>query len=518
MARITRDRGAAVAAALLVLVSACGGSAVKSTPVPKATPAGGAATSCGLVPTAADLDAGFLATAVDAPASGTVVEALLAVGGEGPSMTGRTIAFAGRFSGGSPGISASAGRLLVRADVPGAGGDPCLGTVQAMLPAEAAAGGPLKGEALVSATLGGLEVGGGLLVPCTALSIEGGGTAVECPVIGVRGGMEAGQGTLWLRMRWAGSPAALDTLPDWATALLGPSPSVPASGMPSGGPLTGHVSIDNPALEASVADLGFGDVRIEPWAGDVRYAATLPLRLPPGPSGAERSGSLTLEVHGYSGPGAYDTAWARLQSDGTETLALVDCSATVAPGELGGELRCGVDTTGGGAMGGPVTVTGHLAATWTAPVRHDVGDAVEVTWRLSGSYVSEGRAVARWEKSSSHPAGLLWVPDVRLGPDDLEPELLRIVVRGFTGDGRYTGDAVEPSIQNARPDSPRVRGQDPAWATSKEGAWTPLFGPCVATIRDGGASGDVTCPADTSLRDMPGAGPTALSASWRPAP
>jgi hypothetical protein len=143
-------------------------------------------------------------------------------------------------------------------------------------------------------------------------------------------------------------------------------------------------------------------------------------------------------------------------------------------------------------------------------------------------YVSSGTAVTWPDPLREEIDGLYVVPDIRTGGDPMQPEILRIVIRGYAGDGIYTGDGVEASLHNVPARSPRIASSgsilaaahiETAVSTDPDGdAWTAIFGPCTATISDGGTRGSITCAPDPKRRVLPGAGSTTLDASWSPAP
>ncbi len=164
-----------------------------------------------------------------------------------------------------------------------------------------------------------------------------------------------------------------------------------------------------------------------------------------------------------------------------------------------------------------------LQASWrVAAVVDQVGPSLRVSWKLGGGYVSTGEALV-WGDPTSSPAGSgdLRIPDVRVGGTFLEPELLRIVIRGCCGGPTFEGDEVEPTLQGVRSDSQRiVRESSPESAAPFAQPWTPLFGRCRATVASGGLSGSVSCPGGSSgvpegvgrLRELTGS--TSLEATW----
>jgi hypothetical protein len=175
-----------------------------------------------------------------------------------------------------------------------------------------------------------------------------------------------------------------------------------------------------------------------------------------------------------------------------------------------GRLDCAIGPQAGG-QGDPVRVTGQLSATWqTDPLIRDVGAAVEVTWRIGGHYLSQGIATVHLPALRQHPAGLYDVPDVRVGGTAWAPETLRMHVVPFTGDGTYTGDAVLAMIDGVVGTSPQVVFD----GTRTDSGWSPLFGACVALIRDDGRAGEIACPGAGSPA-TPWSGSATLEATWQ---
>jgi hypothetical protein len=195
-------------------------------------------------------------------------------------------------------------------------------------------------------------------------------------------------------------------------------------------------------------------------------------------------------------------------------FSLTDCRATIGSDERDGAVDCAIGpwTPVGEDPGSP---TGRVSATWRAEsIVRNVGEPVTVTWQLAGSYVSQGSAIVNRLVVEEHDFGIYDVPDVRVGGTPSVPEVLRIHILSFSGDGVYAGDAVLAAIDNVTGMSPQVVVEGQRWSD----LWTPLFGECVATIAEPGTSGEISCPGATDLPVDPGtshAGSTTLRATWR---
>jgi hypothetical protein len=533
--------------AVALIAAACGaGGAPASVPPASVPPAGipnpwapsGGVIDCGLAVEADDREGAFLAGGVPRPTSGVTVEALVAIGEGGPALTGRRLLFAGRLAGEPADVVLGPSHVFVRAAAASDGA--CGGDLVIVLPGDAGAG-LFKGEALARGTLAGIAVGGGEVTGCTAVVGHDESIGVECSMTGIKAAEQSGVGSLWVRLRWAGEPVRAAAAPGWAQPLLaGLNPGEDGEVPGPGGAASLALAVDAPALGLSFSATGDegAQIRLEPADGGITWSANLPFAIegggetgsvPPGGEavspapGLPARGLLVVTVPDYRVPGAQGQALVYLGlGDVRESLQGADCRVVIDADETGGTLTCALrEPYDEGAV-----PTGQLQATWASDaLERNVGEAVLVTWRLGGSYLSEGQATVYQPITSPLAPGMFAVPDVRTGGSPSEAELLRIRIFAFTGDGVYRGEAVDVSLQGVPRTSPRLigAGRLPMPATPDEAVrarelWTPVFGECRATITDDGRSGDVVCAPDPQGRDLPYGGSTTLTASWRPAP
>jgi hypothetical protein len=499
-------------AAALVLVAAVTASCATATPSTSTDVFD--ARACGPTLSAADLDGGFLAEALQPPETGSIVDAVLATGEGGPQLTGRTILFAGSFRGAAPlrmedgiMVALEAGTaVLERAE--------CAGSVRVALPAEIAAGAG-KGEAWAEAQLGPIAVGGAS-IGCTALAHGPGSTAVECPSLGIRMGSEASTGTLWLRFRTAGEQELVAVLPDWVDRVTGSAG--PVGTAQPGNAITGTVTVDGVEHPIVASGSELEGVVIEPRVSGIAYQAHLTFAV------GDEWHFLDVSIPAYAGPGTVSTgtsvnvSFAVPTGGGrttTRSYAAPDCAVVVGPDELTGSTSCTLigELPDSGSM--------DISADWTvSAVRRSVGPAVHVQWSIGGAYVSEGQATVLRAINTGLDPSILRIAEVLVGHAGTS-DLLRLDIRGFTGDGSYSGDAVDPSIQDAFGDSPNLRmnfagaSGEPIPAEEHE-PWTPVFGQCTATVTDGGASGSIRCPGMAGFEDTRYGGSTTLFVTWQP--
>ncbi len=520
----TRSRPLLAVLVGALLVACAGSSPAPSAPTAAPTPIASRVDRCGVGLALSARDRG-LSSAPMSPAPGElVVDALLVADASGASIEGRPITYVARLRGGAPGLHAPSGQLVFEAERSAAGQPECAGSIRLLLTADTVTRPDRLGTALISATLGGAEVTGGTGPECWALRADDATIGIECSLAGVRRGASATDGILRLRLAWSGTPAAVGALPAWAAALVAAAPTPGA--LPSLGRAEWTVTSDTPSLTADPTGIGGGSVRITAEGGTVRYRLGLPVvHRPEIRDWRERPGSLNVSISAYTGPGDYAaeaiTGTVNVRGDGgwggTSDIyyVLVDCRATIAAGEAEGRLDCAIGPQPG-SRGTDDKPTGRLSATWrTESLGRDVGTAMEVTWRLGDHYVSQGSATVSMSDTSQHVAGIYDVPDVRVGGTPSAPETLRIHIMPFTGDGTYKGDAVLAMLDNVTGDSPRVVATDGRrWPD----LWTPLFGACVATIRDAGRSGEITCPGQPPPHEMFRGASTTLTASWRVLP
>ena len=500
--------------AVLILALAAG--ACSSTPAGTAVPPSPSpAPDCASPLSPSDLAGGFLSGEAAAPTSGTIIEAVLAAGEDGPLMTGRRILFDGAFNGPPPVMAKGGAMIALEAATPRVDAATCAGSVHIAASADLL-GGNSKGEAFAEAELGGITVGGGSPF-CTALSAGPGTFAVECPSIGIRIGSQASVGTLWLRFRSAGEPSTAATMPSWFEGLTGPVPPI-GTAVPSPPPV-GTVRVDDKPFELQ----SFGDldgVVIEPQADGTKVGYRAMFTFTEGDLGSE----LTVGIPDYAGPGVHTTGafvgYTRtVPLDGglTRTAAFNGrtCRVEISDDELQGSASCTLTAEA------PDKGTVDVKAEWiVASVRRSVGAAVRVHWTLGGAYVSEGQATVLASVNTPLDPSILRVAEVLVGHPGTS-DLLRIDIRGFTGDGTYTGESVDPSIQNVFSDSPNLRinvatPSGPTKGPDEREMWSPALGTCTATVRDGGASGEIRCPG-YPIEDSPTGGSVMLFATWEPA-
>ncbi len=504
-------RIAATALALALIAGACssgpGGTAARPSPSPEP--------ECASPLSPTDLAGGFLSGEAAVPTTGTVIEAVLAAGDGGPLMTDRRILFVGAFSGPLPITIEGSAALAVEAAKPLVDAAHCAGSVHIVAAADLL-GGNSKGDAFAEAELGRITVGGGSPF-CAALSAGPETFAVECPTIGIRIGDQASVGTLWLRFRTAGGPTVAASLPSWVEALAGPlAPIGTATPTP---PPVGTVRVDGKPFELlSIGDLE--GVAIEPQTGGTKVGYRAMFTFNDG----GLSSALTVDIPDYSGPGVYTSgafvAYTRtvLLDDGLTRTAGYSgriCRVETFDDELHGLASCTLTADA------PDTGTVKIKAEWVVTnVRRLVGPPVRVHWTLGGAYVSEGQATVYSSVNTPLDPSILRVAEVLVGhPGTFD--LLRIDIRGFTGDGTYTGESADPSIQDVFNDSPNLRSNFgvPSGATmppdEREG-WTPVMGTCTATVRDGGRSGEIRCPG-YPIEGNPYGGSVTLFATWGPA-
>lgn len=478
-----------LALAICLAAAACG-SAAPATPTPD--PAG----DCDPVELSAEeLNGGFLAEP-GAPADAAVrIEAVLAIGGNGPQLTGRDIAYAYVLRGSEAIVATELGLTAVRAAVAdSATTATCQGSTQVVLTPGA------KGGASVVAELGGMAVTESGSA-CT--SIRGSSSvAVECPLVSVRRDDQATSGTLWLRIALAGAPEPMETLPGWALEVPGVLPTDPP--VDAKQVASGTVSVDG---GEPVVALEGASVALRTDLGRQGYYVTLPfdeqgsvLRVVvPGidPDG-EVAGHVSLDLAKQ-----YPDAWHT-------TTYQAPCDVSLTAGGLTGTVSCvlSFDIYGDPAVE-PVTVD----ATWQADRIIDlIGDGLRVTWRLEGGIVSEGSATVQRSLEPGPDPGLLILPEVPIDRGS-SPAVLRLRVLGFSGDGDYSGSSVDPAI-DILTDSQLLA--TPAVDPEPQ-PWTPIFGLCTATVREDGARGTMTCPGDPAFpTNDPTAGSVTMHAAWEP--
>ncbi len=270
-----------------------------------------------------------------------------------------------------------------------------------------------------------------------------------------------------------------------------------------------------------------GYVRVRPVDGSIRYEAWLAF-------GAGGSGGrvLTVDLGDFTPQGTFASSRVQVLSPSTgpmganltPILRSDDCKVTLTDAGRGGSLSCVVREPKEG--GNPT----HVEATWRAegPAYAPRGNRVAVTWAFGDHFVSHGTAIGWWDPDREPTPGIYVVPDVRIAGDPLDAETLRIIIRSYTGDGAYSGEDVDPALQNVHGDSPRIASRGITLAafhdqmavstdTTSE-LWTPIFGPCTATVSNSGTAGSIACAADPQHRNLPTAGSTTLVASWSPAP
>lgn len=446
---------------------------------------------------AAELQGGFLGGPVAEPDAPVVVEAVLAVGGGGPQLAGRDIAYAGTLRSAD---AAVLGRDLDAVAVRAADsevGSPasCAGSIAIVLPRV-----PGKVSAGVIAELGGLNVepaGSG----CTALPATG-GTAVECPLVSIGRGESRTLGSLWVRFTLRGTPQPLDTLPGWAKdayALAAPD----AAPNQAGQTVTGAVATMGGSFVPVQPETATVELRSD--LGEFAYVATLPF-------GDDGSTLMVAVAHPADGTGVggvitIDLA-EKLEDGGVRFVPYTgSCPVDFADGGRTGSLSCRIP-----AVDNAASILA-VEATWRADTVIDLrGRLVRVTWRLGNSLQSEGAATVPWAVVPDRDPGLLLLPEVGIG-GGVPPAILRLRIVGFHGDGQYSGDAVDPAIDMLGNSSLLV---NPTPGDEAE-PWTPLFGPCTAVVSQEGAGGTMTCSGDPSIPAGPYGGPTTLIATWAPA-
>lgn len=451
-----------------------------------------------VVLSAEDLEGGFLGEPPDGPANGVVIETVLAVGGSGPMLTGRKIAFAYALPGGR-GITTSEGGLVVveavMAQEPGSAA--CAGSVRVALPAA----GTFKGRAWFEADLGPLrirEAG----IECTAIvgAAVGGAAGVECPLVGIRDGESATSGTLWLRITGVGHPEVVDRLPAWLAAVAG---GVPGESQPRPPGVSGSVTLGEQEPWSIVDG---GSVALRTALGRVGYVASLPFDA--------AGGRLEIGIPDYDKPGRW-AGFARLEleqqyQDGPH-IAWHNgpCEVDVAAGGRTGRATCELTHL----YDEPLETALALEADWTADeIEDQVGERIVVAWKLGGGIVSEGRAVVARSLEPGADPGIFLLPDVPL--EARSPSaVLRLRILGHTGDGSYSGTSVDPAI-DILTDSPLL-----AIAVSdlpEAQPWTPVLGSCTATVSDDGARGTMSCPGNPGFPPDQLGGSVTLTASWAP--
>jgi hypothetical protein len=500
-------------ASVVLLVAAAG--AACSTAPPSASTVVSDASACGPTLNAADLDGGFLSTELQAPETGTVVDAVLATGEGGPQLTGRTILFAGTFRGALPTTLAGGSLVALEAGGPALDRPECAGSVRVALPAEIAAGAG-KGEAWVEAQLGPIAVGGAS-IGCTALAHGPGSSAVECPSLGIRIGNDASTGTLWLRFRSAAEPEVVAALPAWVNLLTGAAG--PGETAEPAAQISGTVTVDGVDHPIVAGGSEFEGVVVEPRSGGgIVYRARSTFEV------EDEWRFLDVSIRGYEGPGTASSGTLvsvtfEVPTGGgftrTSTYSATACVVEVGPEELTGSTSCALTAEE------PDTGTMEIAATWTVTaVRRSVGPSVHLQWAIGGAYVSEGQATVVRAVNTGLDPSILRVAEVLVGHAGTS-DLLRLDIRGFTGDGSYSGEAVEPSIQDAFGDSPNLRmnfagaSGEPIPAEERQ-PWSPVFGQCTATVADGGGSGTIRCPGVPGFEDTRYGGSTTLFVTWGP--
>lgn len=190
------------------------------------------------------------------------------------------------------------------------------------------------------------------------------------------------------------------------------------------------------------------------------------LRVHFGPMDSAGGPVLSVDLDQFTAAGRFEATQIRLwelepPSRGSgggglvPTLASRDCSVMLEAGGARGSLSCRLDP--GDEEHGLRRDATHVEASWQATaVTMAAGSPVQVTWALGDRYVSSGTAIG-WPDLTLEPnPGLYFVPDVRLRGEPFAPEYLRILIRGYSGDGKYSGDSVDPSIQDAHGDSPNI--------------------------------------------------------------
>ncbi len=494
--------------ALALVAGACSSTAPGTAVAPSPAP------ECAPPLSAEDLDGGFLSGVGVAPTSGTIIEAVLATGGGEPRMTGRTILFDGAFSGPLPVTVKGGAMIAVEAATPIVDAEACAGSVR-IGAASDLLGGNSKGEAFAGAQLGRITVGGGSMF-CTALSAGLETFAVECPSIGIRIGDQASTGILWLRFRTAGEPTIAASMPSWIDDLTGLVPATETAA--PGPPTSGTVSLDGEPFDIQpVGDLDA--VVIEPQIGGTKIGYRAGFTFLEG----DAYSSLTIGIPDYDGPGMHATgvlvSYSRtVLVEGvlttSATFSGADCGVEISDDERQGSTSCTL--TAEAPASGTVAVT----AEWSVPtVRRSVGSSVRVQWAIGWAYVSSGQATVLASVNTMLDPSILRAAEVLVGrPGTFD--LLRIDIRGFTGDGTYTGESVDPSLQDVVNDSLNLRmnldPNDGIPAPNGE-PWTPLFGACTATVGDDGRSGSIRCPGVAGYQDEPTGGSTTLLATWAPA-
>ncbi len=508
------NHGRRVRLGLLGLILVIASAACSSTPA--ATPTGPSGTpECGIPLTAKDMEGGFLAGEVSAPASGTIVEAALATGAGGPQLTGRTILFVGAFRGALPVTVAGGAMFAVEAATPLVDAEGCSGSVRIAAFADVLDGGN-KGDAFAEADLGGITVGGASS-SCTALPATPGSIAVECPSIGIRIGSQASTGTLWLRFRAVGQPTTVAAMPAWVDQLTGAATPTETTG--PGLSMGGTISLDGEAFAILPLEADLNGVFIEPQDGGTKvgYRGTFSFEL------GDYYSQLSIGIADYDGPGVHAmSTFVQLSKvvsvDGGLPQTIVfrgaDCRVEVADGELRGSTSCTLtaEDPDAGAV--------EVVADWTvASATRSVGPSVLVHWTLGGAYVSEGQATVLTSANTPLDPSIRRVLEVRVGhPGTFD--LLRLDIFGFTGEGTYLGDAVHASIQDVINDSPNLRmNADPSDGIPAPNGepWGPVFGECTATVADDGHSGSIRCTGVAGFEDTPSGGSTTLFATWAPA-
>jgi hypothetical protein len=186
------------------------------------------------------------------------------------------------------------------------------------------------------------------------------------------------------------------------------------------------------------------------------------------------------------------------------------CQIEIGEGGLTGSTTCVLDREVDGSVL-PDSRTVRVA--WaTESVQDLIGESLLVTWRLGGGLRSEGQAIVAVDESSTPDPGLLILPEVPLEATT-PTAVLRLRILGYTGDGTYTGSAVDPAI-DVTLDSPLIVNGPPPDLGSEP--WGAILGPCRATVSEEGRSGSMSCPGDPTFpADNPRAGSVTLFATWR---
>ena len=471
--------------------------------------------ACGLDLSAQDLEGGFLGGTPTGAADVGIVEVAL-VAGEGVMLSGRPLLFAGRFHGVSTMVAEGGSVMAFEAQVPSVDDAACTGSVRVALGADI--GKIRKGAAYAEATLGEIVVQPSG-IDCTAIAGEAANVAVECPQVSIRIGDLASTGTLWLRYAASGSPRVVASLPDWVRGYAA-SAAVDTTQDPRAA-VAGEVRVDGSALPVVATDSEFEGVTIKPAGNELEYETIVAF------GSVDRMRRLHVSVPDYLGPGEYreGTFVAVVETVPLDSVPLgasptreiihrgQDCRVEISGDERHGSVECALTAVE------PDAGIIELSASWDVEaVRRMVGDSVTVRWALGDAYRSEGHATVLWVVNTGLDPGILAVPDVLVGHAG-QSDTLRIVIRGFTGDGAYVGDAVDPSLQDVFGDSPNLRlnAQGYEGDPSEAQPWTPIFGACRAIVTDGGRAGSITCPGDASFVDDRTGGPTSLFASWEPA-